>query len=788
MAQTLARTLAHRPHHRRVDARLRPAPAAARRRAQRRPDRARRPRLRAARLLRLRHRHADDRRPRRRRPALQPLPRHALCSPTRACLLTGRNHHAVGMGFLTDIPIGVPGLQRPHPESRRRPLPRLLRDAGYSTLRGRQVAPRAALGADRRRARSTAGRSASASSATTASSAATPTSGRPTWCATTASSSRRARPSEGYHLTEDLADQRHPHRSSDQQQATPGQAVLPLLRARRDARAAPGAARSGSSRYRGRFDDGWDAWRDARLRAPARARHRARRARRCTERPRVDRGVGDAAAPTQRRLYARMMEVFAGFLAHTDAQIGRVLALPRRARRARRHARAAALRQRRERRGRPASARSTSTASPTTCVDDLDEHARAHRRARRPRAYNHYPWGWAWAGNTPFRLWKRYTWLGGVRTPLIVHWPRGIAARGEVRDAVLPRRRPHADDPRRGRASRRPTCVDGVDAAAARRRVARCRRSPTRRRPRRARTQYFEMLGSRAIYHDGWKATTDHVGRSSASSASACSRAATTSTHDHWALFDLDRRLRRGARRRAPSIPSALRALIELLVGRGRAQPGAPARRRASSAASVAIEPSPWGPRWRAGAAGPAAARSPRTRCRRWAAASACVAEVDVPTRGADGRRSCALGDWSNGWALLPARRPAGVAFNLLGDVVRCAGDAAARRRARTRSASSTDVGAAAAGRSRCASTATVRRARAAAARPAVPLADRRRRPARRPRPRLPGVRRLPAAVRVHRHDRPRRDRVAALLPRECRRRSRRRCTASERAHRPGNG
>jgi arylsulfatase len=48
------------------------------------------------------------------------------------------------------------------------------------------------------------------------------------------------------------------------------------------------------------------------------------------------------------------------------------------------------------------------------------------------RAYNHYAWGWAWAGNTPLRLWKRYTWLGGVRTPLIAHGPRG-QRRGRVR-------------------------------------------------------------------------------------------------------------------------------------------------------------------------------------------------------------------------------------------------------------------------------------------------------------------------------------------------------------------
>ncbi len=47
--------------------------------------------------------------------------------------------------------------------------------------------------------------------------------------------------------------------------------------------------------------------------------------------------------------------------------------------------------------------------------------------------YNHYSWAWAWAGNTPHKLWKRYTWLGGTRTPLIVHWGDRIARPGTVR-------------------------------------------------------------------------------------------------------------------------------------------------------------------------------------------------------------------------------------------------------------------------------------------------------------------------------------------------------------------
>ena len=50
-----------------------------------------------------------------------------------------------------------------------------------------------------------------------------------------------------------------------------------------------------------------------------------------------------------------------------------------------------------------------------------------------PKYFNHYPWGWAWAGNTPFRRWKRETYRGGAADPFIVHWPAGIKAKGEVR-------------------------------------------------------------------------------------------------------------------------------------------------------------------------------------------------------------------------------------------------------------------------------------------------------------------------------------------------------------------
>ena len=134
----------------------------------------------------------------------------------------------------------------------------------------------------------------------------------------------------------------------------------------------------------------------------------------------------------ERRLFARFMECFAGFLTHTDEQLGRLVAF----------------------------LESLGVLDDTLlllCSDNgtsaeggpygsLNEHRFTHQRLDDPadtlahlddlggiHAYNHYPWGWAWAGNTPLRLWKRYSWLGGVRTPLVARWPDRIDGTGGVR-------------------------------------------------------------------------------------------------------------------------------------------------------------------------------------------------------------------------------------------------------------------------------------------------------------------------------------------------------------------
>ena len=245
-------------------------------------------------------------------------------------------------------------------------------------------------------------------------------------------------------------------------------------------------------------------------------------------------------------MLARQQEVFAGFLSHTDAQIGRVLAQLERL--GVLDDTIVMLISDNGASGEGGALGTFNEHRFTEHVPDTVESNLAwYDELGGLRTYPHYSWGWAWAGNTPLRLWKRYTWLGGTRTPLIVHWPRGIAARGEVRDQFV-----HAVD-------LMPTVLDvaGIDAPDVVDGVTQqpvdgassAPRSTTRRHPRRASVQYFEMLGSRSIVADGWKATTDHVSKGVADEERLL-EGSRDFADDAWALVPPRRRLRREPRPR----------------------------------------------------------------------------------------------------------------------------------------------------------------------------------------------------------------------------------------------
>jgi formylglycine-generating enzyme required for sulfatase activity len=141
-------------------------------------------------------------------------------------------------------------------------------------------------------------------------------------------------------------------------------------------------------------------------------------------------------------------------------------------------------------------------------ADDLEENLAKLDDLGSTKAYNHYPNGWAMAFNTPFKMWKRYEFNGGTADPCIMSWPAGIKARGEIRnqyhhaiDIVPTVLDVLGIDPPETIKGHTQSPLDGVsmrgslDAAG----------NPSARK-----TQFYAMLGSRSIWHDGWKAVTTH--------------------------------------------------------------------------------------------------------------------------------------------------------------------------------------------------------------------------------------------------------------------------------------
>lgn len=562
----------------------------------------------------------------------------ALCSPTRAALLTGRNHHAVGMGFLCDLPTGFPGYTARLPPSAAT-LARVLRDAGYSTLATGKwhLTPRNdrtasgpfqtwPLGVGFERYYGFLHGDANHWT--------------PTLVADNHHVEPPARPEEGYHLTEDLVDASL-RMVVDQHHATPEKPFFLYF--------APGVAHaphhvpsSWIDRHRGRFDDGWERWRE---RAFARQVEEGivPASTRLTERPPWVQAWDDLPGD-ERRLYARFQEVFAGFLGHFDDQLGRlvdglerigvlddtILVVMSDNGASAEGGRVGSINEHRFGFGLP---------------DDLGENLEALDDLGGWRTYNHYPWGWAWAGNAPFRLWKRYTWLGGTRTPLILRYPREVADPGAVRSQLC-----HAVD-------LFPTVLDlcGVEApevvdGVVQQRIDGASLRPTLADPEAPdvrTTQYFEMLGSRAIYHDGWKATTDHV------SEGVLDEELLEGSRDlaapRWHLFRLDDDFSESTDVSAehPGVVADLEARWWAEAEANQVLPLSSGLRDRIATMERSLWPTPRRLELHPGF-GPVADEAVPS----LAGGALLLAEVDAPEGGGEGVL-CAMGDWSNGWALV---------------------------------------------------------------------------------------------------------------------------------------
>ncbi len=429
----------------------------------------------------------------------------ALCSPSRAALLSGRNHHTVAMGGITEIATSAPGYSSVRPNSMA-PLPEILRLNGYSTAQFGKchevpVWEASPVGPFDR----------------------WPTgSGFEYFYGFVAGETNQwypaihegtkvveppKTPEEGYHFMEDMTDRAIAW--VRQQRLLAGDKPFFMYFAPGATHAPHHVPKEWADKYKGNFDQGWDKLREETF---ARQKQLGVIPQHCelTKRPN-EIPSWDSQTPEFQRVLAREMEVYAGFFSFADYHIGRLID---------------ALDQIEALddtliyyiigdNGASAEGTPQGTFSemiPFNGMNALETVEFLTERIDKlggPEAYNHYAVGWAHALDTPYQWTKQVAshW-GGTRNGTIVRWPKGINAKGELRHQfhhvidVAPTILEAAQLPE-------PYMVNSVgqvpmqgvsmrysfdDANAAERRE----------------TQYFEMFGNRGIYHKGWTAVTRH--------------------------------------------------------------------------------------------------------------------------------------------------------------------------------------------------------------------------------------------------------------------------------------
>jgi arylsulfatase len=430
----------------------------------------------------------------------------ALCAPTRAALLSGRNHHTVGMGVITELATSAPGYNSLRPNTCA-PLAQTLTLNGYSTAQfGKchevpvwQTSPMGPFDA-------------------------WPSKGGgfeyfygfiggetnqyyPAIYEGTNPIEPEKTPEQGYHFTEDMTDKAIAW--VRQQKALMSDKPFFVYFAPGATHAPHHVPKEWSDKYKGRFDRGWDAVREETL---ARQKELGVVPSDCELAPRHEEIPAWDDTPAELQpILARQMEVYAGFLEHTDHHVGRLVDTL-------------------EGLGvlddtliyyiigdNGASAEGSLQGSfnemmmlnGASALETTEFMASKIDLFGTPEAYNHYAVGWAHAMDTPYQWTKQVAshW-GGTRNGTVVHWPRGFAARGEIRSQfhhvidVAPTVLEAAGLPQ-------PTVVDGVSQRPIEGVSMKYTFDGGAEADRR-RTQYFEMFCNRGIYHDGWAAVTRH--------------------------------------------------------------------------------------------------------------------------------------------------------------------------------------------------------------------------------------------------------------------------------------
>ncbi len=434
----------------------------------------------------------------------------ALCSPTRSCILTGRNHHSNGVAAIMEMATGFPGYDGRMPFENGM-LPEMLLEHGYNTFcigkwhlspaeESTPAGPfhRWPLGRGFERFYGFLGGETNQ--------------WFPDLTYDNHSVPQPKSVEEGYHLDEDLAD--HAIQFILDAHVNAPDKPFFMYYAPGCAHAPHQVAKEWIDKYKGKFDMGWDEYREQVFSRQKELGIFPPDAELSPSDPDVP--EWDSLSDQQKHLYTHFMEVYAGFLEHCDYQIGRLL-------------------QAVENIGEldntlimliPDNGASSEggvngafneMSSFNYYWETLEDIMPRMDEIGGPSSYNHYPWGWSWAGNTPFRRWKKEVYRGGSTDNLIVSWPAGIKARGEIRSQYA-----HAID-------MVPTILDtlGIDSPESIRGVS---QSPIEgvsfanafddpSVPSEHHTQYFEMFACRAIDHDGWRAVCGWPGPSYAEGA-----------------------------------------------------------------------------------------------------------------------------------------------------------------------------------------------------------------------------------------------------------------------------
>ena len=442
----------------------------------------------------------------------------ALCSPTRSTLLTGRNHHLTGNACITEGANGFPGAHARIPDECAT-VAQILQDGGWSTfwLGKNHNVPEtdASPGASRKQWPLAKGfdRYYGFIGGETNQ-----------WYPDLVEDNHFVdppyTPEEGYHLSKDLTDQAL-QMIRDQKASNPSKPWF--LWFCPGANHAPHhAPKDYIDKYKGKFDDGYEAYREWALPRMI-AKGILPDGTKLTPLNPLPSDValpGDFVRPwnalnaEEKKLFSGLMEVYAGFSEYTDAQVGRIIDYL-------------------EQSGQlentlvlyAADNGASGEGSPSGSVnenkffnnypDELSENMKLIDRLGGPDTYEHYPTGWAAATSAPFKMFKRYSeYAGGTCDPLVISWPKGIKARGEVRNQYH-----HSTDIV-------PTILEvcGLEMPKVYKGAEQYPLSGVSMRysfdakpdgPTQKERQYYAMLGTRGMWENGWKAVAMHAPLSS---------------------------------------------------------------------------------------------------------------------------------------------------------------------------------------------------------------------------------------------------------------------------------